>query len=456
MRRMRETIAARAAAGAAVILSSHLLHLVEELCTKLLVVRRGECVAYGTIDEIIAAHPELAGRSLEDVFLALTGDGAPTRVNALLYLIWTSARNRFCDVGSPRAESAVRGRAGRRWLLHLGVSGAADANTRRVASLFSRAADRDDRHAARRADAHGLVGVRLRRDRARVHAGRSVDAVSGAAVAPRADRLQAVSRADRGVDQFADLGVRASARRRSRCRRRSARISLWALFSTLNLHRLGAALVRSSWREHGGAGARVTAGRSRRSCSIGVAVLAGAVQRASRARRRVRRRRVLHGARAERSRSRRRRGGCSHFISSSRRRSRAPIARVGTRDRAGAARARASRLVGAAHRRGVRGRGDRGVGRARAATRGDARATIARRGGAPRAATSTIALASVGASGVRASSGRTCCACGARRSCDCSSARRRWRSRSARAMAGDEGGALGVVAARGADLRRAC
>jgi ABC-2 type transport system permease protein len=31
-------------------------------------------------------------------------------------------------------------------------------------------------------------------------------------------------------------------------------VSLWALFSTLNMHRLGAALVRSSWREHGGAG----------------------------------------------------------------------------------------------------------------------------------------------------------------------------------------------------------
>ncbi|MEO6877180.1 MAG: ABC transporter ATP-binding protein [Gemmatimonadaceae bacterium] len=74
MRRMRETIVARAAAGAAVILSSHLLNLVEELCTKLLVVRRGECVAYGTLDEIIGAHPELAGRSLEDVFLALTGN----------------------------------------------------------------------------------------------------------------------------------------------------------------------------------------------------------------------------------------------------------------------------------------------------------------------------------------------------------------------------------------------
>jgi ABC-2 type transport system ATP-binding protein len=74
MRRMRATISARAATGAAVILSSHLLNLVEELCTKLLVVRQGQGVAYGTIDEIVAARPELAGRSLEDVFLALTGE----------------------------------------------------------------------------------------------------------------------------------------------------------------------------------------------------------------------------------------------------------------------------------------------------------------------------------------------------------------------------------------------
>jgi len=58
-----------------VILSSHLLNLVEELCTKLVVMRRGTCAAYGTLDEIIAQHPELYGRSLEDVFLALTGEG---------------------------------------------------------------------------------------------------------------------------------------------------------------------------------------------------------------------------------------------------------------------------------------------------------------------------------------------------------------------------------------------
>ena len=75
MRRMRATIAARARAGAAVVLSSHLLTLVEELCTKIFVIRHGRCVAYGSLAEIVSAHPELAGHSLEDVFLALTGDG---------------------------------------------------------------------------------------------------------------------------------------------------------------------------------------------------------------------------------------------------------------------------------------------------------------------------------------------------------------------------------------------
>jgi ABC-2 type transport system ATP-binding protein len=74
IRKMRQTIAARAKAGTAVVLSSHLLHLVEELCTKLFVLRRGQCVAYGTLEEIISNRPDLAGRSLEDVFLALTAD----------------------------------------------------------------------------------------------------------------------------------------------------------------------------------------------------------------------------------------------------------------------------------------------------------------------------------------------------------------------------------------------
>lgn len=73
IRRMKVTILARARAGSAIILSSHLLTLVEELCTRVLVLQNGQRVALGTVPEIVAEHPELAGRPLEDVFLALTG-----------------------------------------------------------------------------------------------------------------------------------------------------------------------------------------------------------------------------------------------------------------------------------------------------------------------------------------------------------------------------------------------
>ena len=74
IRKMKATIAQRARAGVSVVLSSHLLHLVEELCTHVLVLQKGRRVAYGPIADVMAARPELAGRGLEDVFLALTGD----------------------------------------------------------------------------------------------------------------------------------------------------------------------------------------------------------------------------------------------------------------------------------------------------------------------------------------------------------------------------------------------
>jgi ABC-2 type transport system ATP-binding protein len=76
IRRMKATIVRRAQAGVAVILSSHLLHLVEEICTRVLVLQRGRTVAFGTVAEIVAGRPELTGRSLEDVFLALVGHDA--------------------------------------------------------------------------------------------------------------------------------------------------------------------------------------------------------------------------------------------------------------------------------------------------------------------------------------------------------------------------------------------
>jgi ABC-2 type transport system ATP-binding protein len=76
IRRTKRMIVAQAEAGAAIILSSHLLSLVEELCTHLLVVHQGQRVAFGTSQEIVSERPQLAGRGLEDVFLALTGQGS--------------------------------------------------------------------------------------------------------------------------------------------------------------------------------------------------------------------------------------------------------------------------------------------------------------------------------------------------------------------------------------------
>jgi ABC-2 type transport system ATP-binding protein len=73
IRRMKRTIAKRAQAGAAVILSSHLLQLVEELCTHVLIIQGGHRVALGTIGDIVGGRPDLAGRGLEEIFLSLTG-----------------------------------------------------------------------------------------------------------------------------------------------------------------------------------------------------------------------------------------------------------------------------------------------------------------------------------------------------------------------------------------------
>jgi ABC-2 type transport system ATP-binding protein len=78
IRRMRETIASRARAGAAILLSSHLLHLVEEVCTRVIIMDRGKKVVDGTFEEL-RTQAELAGEgsSLEQIFLRLTGHDIP-------------------------------------------------------------------------------------------------------------------------------------------------------------------------------------------------------------------------------------------------------------------------------------------------------------------------------------------------------------------------------------------
>lgn len=74
IRRMKDSIMKRAKAGAAIILSSHLLHLLEEVCSHVLILKRGEKIADGTIAEIRARFGNGdVNANLEDVFIRATG-----------------------------------------------------------------------------------------------------------------------------------------------------------------------------------------------------------------------------------------------------------------------------------------------------------------------------------------------------------------------------------------------
>jgi ABC-2 type transport system ATP-binding protein len=74
IRRMKSTIKRRAREGAAIIISSHLLHLVEELCDRVLILNQGRCVVQGSLEEISKSLPEMRGdANLEEMFLRITG-----------------------------------------------------------------------------------------------------------------------------------------------------------------------------------------------------------------------------------------------------------------------------------------------------------------------------------------------------------------------------------------------
>jgi ABC-2 type transport system ATP-binding protein len=73
IRRMKGTIVSRARAGAAVLVSSHLLHLVEEICSRIVIINKGTAIADGTLEELAARADLAADSDLEEVFLKATG-----------------------------------------------------------------------------------------------------------------------------------------------------------------------------------------------------------------------------------------------------------------------------------------------------------------------------------------------------------------------------------------------
>lgn len=76
IRTLYEAIRRRAAAGAAVILSSHLLGQIEGLCTGFAMMRQGRLLFAGTSEELRARYAPM-GESLEEIFFHLTEGDAP-------------------------------------------------------------------------------------------------------------------------------------------------------------------------------------------------------------------------------------------------------------------------------------------------------------------------------------------------------------------------------------------
>ena len=74
IRRMKDVMRRLARDGAAIILSSHLLSLLEEVCTHVLILKDGAKMADGTIAEVHARFSGGQAMSLEDVFFRATGD----------------------------------------------------------------------------------------------------------------------------------------------------------------------------------------------------------------------------------------------------------------------------------------------------------------------------------------------------------------------------------------------
>ncbi|MCZ6650666.1 MAG: ABC transporter ATP-binding protein [Acidobacteria bacterium] len=74
MRRMKRTLQEMAREGMAVMVSSHMLHLVEEICDDILILQKGRKIVEGSLAEIRARLPELdASADLEEIFMHATG-----------------------------------------------------------------------------------------------------------------------------------------------------------------------------------------------------------------------------------------------------------------------------------------------------------------------------------------------------------------------------------------------
>jgi ABC-2 type transport system ATP-binding protein len=67
---LKQMMREHAAAGNAVLFSTHVLEVAEQLCDRILIINKGRMISEGTLESLKNDHP---GQTLEEIFVKLTG-----------------------------------------------------------------------------------------------------------------------------------------------------------------------------------------------------------------------------------------------------------------------------------------------------------------------------------------------------------------------------------------------
>ena len=64
--------------GVTIFLTSHVLEIVERLCSHVAIIKKGQLVAQGSMEQLRAGVPSIEGGTLtlEDIFVSVVGQGA--------------------------------------------------------------------------------------------------------------------------------------------------------------------------------------------------------------------------------------------------------------------------------------------------------------------------------------------------------------------------------------------
>jgi ABC-2 type transport system ATP-binding protein len=75
---LKELLARMTERGVTIFLTSHVLEIVERLCSHVAIIKKGRLVAQGSMEDLRAGVPVTEGRklTLEDIFLSVVGEGA--------------------------------------------------------------------------------------------------------------------------------------------------------------------------------------------------------------------------------------------------------------------------------------------------------------------------------------------------------------------------------------------